>query len=104
MSRSEAMTRSSPTSGGVEQHLVQSARRFDIDALRVAVVGTEEGSFARAATELGRSQSAVSMQIKRLEEEVGKPLFERIGKTVKLTISRLPSAVIHEASSAHGLR
>ena len=37
---------------------------FDIDALRTIVVGSELGSFARAAIQLGRSQSAVSMQLK----------------------------------------
>jgi DNA-binding transcriptional LysR family regulator len=53
---------------------------FDIDALRTIVVGTEVGSFARAAVQLGRSQSAVSMQLKRLEEQAGHPLFQRNGR------------------------
>jgi DNA-binding transcriptional LysR family regulator len=53
---------------------------FDIDALRTIVVGTELGSFARAAVQLGRSQSAVSMQLKRLEEQAGRPLFQRNGR------------------------
>jgi DNA-binding transcriptional LysR family regulator len=53
---------------------------FDIDALRAIVAGTELGSFARAAVQLGRSQSAVSMQLKRLEEQAGRPLFRRDGR------------------------
>ncbi|QOZ32809.1 LysR substrate-binding domain-containing protein [Bradyrhizobium sp. CCBAU 53421] len=53
---------------------------FDIDALRTIVAGTEFGSFARAAVQLGRSQSAVSMQLKRLEEQAGRPLFQRSGR------------------------
>jgi DNA-binding transcriptional LysR family regulator len=53
---------------------------FDIDALRLIVAGTELGSFARAAVQLGRSQSAVSMQLKRLEEQAGHPLFQRNGR------------------------
>lgn len=53
---------------------------FDIDALRTIVAGTELGSFARAAVQLGRSQSAVSMQLKRLEEQAGRPLFQRNGR------------------------
>lgn len=53
---------------------------FDIDALRTAVSGVEQGSFARAATELGRSQSAVSMQLKKLEHQAGVPLFVRKGR------------------------
>jgi DNA-binding transcriptional LysR family regulator len=53
---------------------------FDIEALRTMVVGTELGSFARAAVHLGRSQSAVSMQLKRLEEQAGYALFQRSGR------------------------
>lgn len=53
---------------------------FDIDALRTMVTGIELGSFARAALQLGRSQSAVSMQLKKLEEQAGKPLFRRCGR------------------------
>ncbi len=53
---------------------------FDIDALRTMVAGIEQGSFARAAVELGRSQSAVSMQLKKLEQQAGTPLFVRRGR------------------------
>ena len=55
-------------------------RNFDIDALRTMVVGVELGSFTRAASELGRSQSAISMHIKKLEDRAGKPLFMRRGR------------------------
>lgn len=55
-------------------------RNFDIDALRTIVVGVELGSFTRAASELGRSQSAISMHIKKLEERTGKQLFTRQGR------------------------
>lgn len=53
---------------------------FDIDALRAMVVGTELGSFSRAAARLGRSQSAISMQLKKLERQAGRPLFHRDGR------------------------
>jgi len=42
-------------------------------------------SFTQAAQELHLTQPAVSMQIKQLEEEVGLPLFEQLGKKVFLT-------------------
>lgn len=42
-------------------------------------------SFSQAARELGYSQSAVSSQIAQLEAELETPLFDRVGKTVRLT-------------------
>lgn len=45
----------------------------------------ETGNFSKAAEQLGYSQSAVTMQIKQLEGELGTLLFERIGKQVRLT-------------------
>lgn len=53
---------------------------FDIDALRAVIAGTDLGSFARAAVHLGRSQSAVSMQLKKLEQQAGTRLFVRKGR------------------------
>src|ERR1041385_1998996 len=53
---------------------------FDLDALRAMVMGAELGSFARAASRLGRSQSAISMQLSKLEQRAGKPLFRRSGR------------------------
>ena len=49
----------------------------------LAVAATQ--SFTRAGGQVNRSQSAVSVQIKRLEEEVGRPLFIRDGKKARLT-------------------
>lgn len=42
-------------------------------------------SFSQAARELGYSQSAVSAQVAQLEAELETPLFDRVGKTVRLT-------------------
>lgn len=53
--------------------------------LRTLVAVSETGSFTRAAAQMHRTQSAVSMQIKRLEETVGKPLLERGRKQTRLT-------------------
>lgn len=47
-------------------------------------VAKNEG-YTRAAEELHLSQPAVSMQIKQLEENIGLPLFERLGKKIYLT-------------------
>ena len=42
-------------------------------------------NFSKAARQLGYSQSAVTMQIKQLEEELNAQLFDRIGKHIRLT-------------------
>jgi DNA-binding transcriptional LysR family regulator len=58
---------------------------LQIDYLRTFILVADTKGFTRAGIQVGRTQSAVSMQIKRLEDEIGKPLLQRIGKTVKLT-------------------
>jgi LysR family transcriptional activator of nhaA len=44
-----------------------------------------QGSLTRAAEQLNLSQSALSVQLQKLEEQVGHPLFERLGKRLQLT-------------------
>ncbi|ANN76342.1 LysR substrate-binding domain-containing protein [Bordetella flabilis] len=58
---------------------------LDIAALRTLVIGMELGSFAKAADRVGRSTSAVSAQIKKLEEQAGAPLFRKSGRGLALT-------------------
>ena len=58
---------------------------FDLDVLRSFVVGMELGSYARAADRLGRSTSAVSAQLKKLEEQAGTPIFRKAGRGLALT-------------------
>ncbi|MFD1703742.1 LysR substrate-binding domain-containing protein [Methylopila henanensis] len=58
---------------------------LDIDSLRIFAEGFALGSFARAADRLGRSQSAVSAQLKKLEERVGTPLTRKSGRGLALT-------------------
>ena len=58
---------------------------FDLDVLRSFVTGVELGSFARAADRLGRSTSAVSAQMKKLEEQTGTPVLSKSGRGMVLT-------------------
>lgn len=58
---------------------------FQIDYLRTFAALAEAKNFTKTGKLLNLSQSAVSMQIKRLETEVGEKLFDRVGKSVKLT-------------------
>ncbi len=53
---------------------------FDLDVLRTFVTGVELGSFAKAADRLGRSTSAVSAQLKKLEEQMDVPILRKIGR------------------------
>jgi DNA-binding transcriptional LysR family regulator len=55
------------------------------ELLRSFVAIAETGSFTAAAHRVHRTQSAVSMQIKRLEELLGRELFAREGRAVSLT-------------------
>jgi len=56
-----------------------------IRQLRVFEAVAQHSSFTKAADELYLSQPAVSMQIKQLEENVGLPLFEKLGRKIHLT-------------------
>jgi DNA-binding transcriptional LysR family regulator len=58
---------------------------FDLDVLRSFVTGVEQGSFARAAERLGRSTSAVSAQLKKLEEQAGAKVLRKSGRGLALT-------------------
>ncbi|MCW0183393.1 MAG: LysR substrate-binding domain-containing protein [Zavarzinia sp.] len=58
---------------------------FDLDLLRSFVSVVDTGGFTRAGERVNRSQSTVSQQIRRLEEDVGKPLLDRGGRGVHLT-------------------
>ena len=59
--------------------------RIDIDAFNVLQVLVEEGSFAKAAERLHKAQSAVSYQVKKLEEHLGVQLFSREQYRAELT-------------------
>jgi len=58
---------------------------LDVDLLKTFIAIAESGSFTRAAEDVGRTQSAVSMQMKRLEELLRRPIFARDGRQNRLT-------------------
>lgn len=58
---------------------------LDVDLLRTLVAIAETGSFNRAARAVFRTPSAVSMQMKKLEDQIGRPLFAKDGRSVILT-------------------
>jgi DNA-binding transcriptional LysR family regulator len=58
---------------------------IDTDQLRTFIAIAESGSFTRAAEVVHKTQSAVSMQMKRLEERLGRSIFARDGRGSKLT-------------------
>jgi DNA-binding transcriptional LysR family regulator len=60
-------------------------RNLDLSALRSFVTVADVGGVTRAAGYLNLTQSAVSMQIKRLEESLGMPLFLRAARKLALS-------------------
>jgi DNA-binding transcriptional LysR family regulator len=60
-------------------------RSLDPDQLRAFVSVADSGGFTAAARRLNRTQSAVSMQIRRLEDATGSALFDRGGRRVRIT-------------------
>ncbi|AZG35941.1 MULTISPECIES: LysR family transcriptional regulator [Shewanella] len=59
--------------------------RIDIDAFNVLQVLVEEGSFSKASERLHKAQSAVSYQVKKLEQHLGVTLFNRDNYRAELT-------------------
>ena len=58
---------------------------LDTELLRTFVSIAETGSFTEASNRVGRTQSAVSMQMTRLQEVLARSLFERKGRLIYLT-------------------
>src|SRR6187402_705425 len=61
------------------------ARQLDLTALRSFTAVADAGGVTRAAAQLNLTQSAVSMQLKRLEEGLGLALLDRTARTIALT-------------------
>lgn len=71
---------------------------MDFHQLRYFHAVVRTGSFTRAAEQLGIGQPSLSQQIRALEKKIGTPLFERLGRSVRLTAFgealRLPAEAI----------
>ncbi|EJL57173.1 transcriptional regulator [Rhizobium sp. CF122] len=61
------------------------SKQFPLNALRVFEAVARLGSFTKAGEELGMTQTAVSYQVKLLEENIGEPLFMRRPRHIRLT-------------------
>ena len=68
---------------------------LDLDTLRTLVVAVELGSYSQAGQRLGRTPSAVSLQMKRLQEEANAQLFRKDGRNLALT--EIGEIVLHYA-------
>jgi DNA-binding transcriptional LysR family regulator len=62
-----------------------AATNLDMNVLRTFVAGINLGSSARAAANVGRSQSAISLQLRKLESQCGHALFRKHGRKLVLT-------------------
>ena len=58
---------------------------MDLGQLEVFLSVAREGRFSRAAQKLHRTQSAISQSIRKLEDELGEPLFDRSSRDGQLT-------------------
>ena len=58
---------------------------LDLDTLRTLVIAYDLGGYGRAAERLGRTPSAISLQMKRLQQDVGAILFRKDGRNLALT-------------------
>lgn len=62
-----------------------ATRTLDLDLLRTFVTIADTGGFTRAGDQLGRTQSAISLQVKRLEDMIGRTVFLRSSRSLRLT-------------------
>src|SRR5512139_4318582 len=82
--RNDDIARPGPGNRPISGSVAMTAM-LDIDQLRTFIAISETGSFTKAAEVVNKTQSAVSMQMKRLEERLERPIFSRDGRASKLT-------------------
>lgn len=58
---------------------------LQIGLLKTFLAIIDTGGFTSASQRVHRTQSAISMQVKRLEDTIGQPLFERTGRSFRIT-------------------
>src|ERR1700685_794041 len=66
-------------------HAYRWNRAMSLRQMEYFLTVAKEGSFSRAATELNVTQPGLSQQVIALEAELGAPLFERLGRGVRIT-------------------
>lgn len=77
-------------------HTLGRMTNVDLRHLAAMAAVAEEGSFGRAATRLGYTQSTVSQQIAALEKAVGGPVFDRPGGPKPVRITPLGTVVLEQ--------
>ena len=76
---------------------------LELRHLHALLAVADEGTFSRAATRLGYTQSAVSQQIAGLERMLGTPLFDRPGGPRPVELTEAGRAMVdHRAASSGG--
>jgi len=65
--------------------LMNGVMELQIDLLKTFLAIIDTGGFTSASQRVHRTQSAISMQVKRLEDTIGQPLFERNGRSFRIT-------------------
>lgn len=65
--------------------MIECRLRMEFSQLEALITIAQEHSFSRAAEQMARTQPAISIAIKKLEEEIGVALLDRSRKTVALT-------------------
>jgi LysR family hydrogen peroxide-inducible transcriptional activator len=78
---------------------------MELHQLRYFCAIVRAGSFTRAAEQLGIAQPSLSQQIKRLEKRLGTALFERLGRSVRLTsagegLHQMALAILQQVAEA----